>query len=251
MNQKIIVSVGILMVFLWISLGLFSIIPWQITGVLTAVSIGVPTLLLHYERGKPNESVSQTKATERNDITTNRQPLKKEVNEEQQSTTGSPLLPELADITHLKIDSIFLDRIYQEARNKANNIYNDAKLSYFIIQGRPFDNIPTVSVHFDFYSKWADKICTFQYSDLTSNVKHYTPNKQAKTDFRRGVFNDLPWKTSPRFLEALSRAYDKIKPLPCMEGTCYYQMRVRNIGTLRLKMDSAEMSIGLNGMDMN
>jgi len=140
---------------------------------------------------------------------------------EQKHTTGSSLLPDITEITKLKIDNNFLDQLYEEARSKAVNTYDDAKLSYFAIQAFPFEDPPSVAIYFHFYSQWADRICVFQYSDLTSNLKHYTPNKQA-ADFQRGAFKDLPWKTSPNFLQALSKIYDKIKPLPSVKDTKYH-----------------------------
>jgi hypothetical protein len=78
-----------------------------------------------------------------------------------------------------------------------------------------------VNIYFDFYSKWADKICGFQYSDSTSSLRHCTPDKRARNDFAKEVFNNLPWKVNPHFLQALNMAYDKIKPLPSVEDTWY------------------------------
>lgn len=209
MNQTAIVTIAILVVFLWLILGVFLIIPWQVASVLIAVSIGIPTLLLHYEREKSNVSVSQAKT-----------PIITEI-KEHKDATGTPLLPDITEITKLRIDNNFLDQLYEEARSKAVCTYNDAKLSQFSIQAFPFDKLPAVNIYFDFYSKWANKICEFQYSDRTSNLKHYTPNKRARSEFQKGVFKDLPWKTSPHFLQSLSKIYDKIKPLPSVEGTTY------------------------------
>jgi hypothetical protein len=223
MYQKAIVSVGMSAAVLWIFLGIFSIIPWQVAGVLAAVSIGIPSLLLTYERGKPRTSASQGKLEENYEEKEQENPAPAKPEEKgQQVSTGSLLLPDTTDITKLGIDNNFLDKIYEEARSKAVNTYNDARLSYFAIQVFPFEKARSfVCVYFDFYSKWAGRICSFQYSDLSSTLRHSMPNKPATTDYQKGLFGQLPWKTNPRYLELLRRCYDRIKPLPSVEGTNY------------------------------
>ena len=148
MNPKTIVCVGILGVFLWISLGLFSIIPWQVAGVMTAVSIGIPTLLLHYERGKSNVSISQVNPKERLEEKETYNSVQEAKIKEQKMITGSPLLPDTTDIIKLRIGDSFLDQLYEEARSKAVNIYNDAMLSSFSIQANPFGEIVSVYIYF-------------------------------------------------------------------------------------------------------
>jgi hypothetical protein len=222
MNQKAIVSLGIVGVISSVLLGVLSIIPWQVSGVLVPVFIGVPTLLLHYERGKTKEGISHAKFEEKHAEKENIQlsPPKAEM-KEPKAPKGSPLLPDSTEITRLRIDGNFVDKIYEEARNEALNTYDDAQLSYFAIQASPFETEgPMVYIYFDFYSKWANRICRFQYSDLSSKLKHYTPDKHAKK-YEGSVFNDLPWKRSPHFLECLNKVYDKIKPLSFVKGTNY------------------------------
>jgi hypothetical protein len=232
MNQKAIVSIGILAVFFWLFLGIFLIIPWQVASVFIAISIGIPTLLLHYERGKSNIDVNQANI------------LQTAEKEEKIDITGSPLLPDVTEITKLKIDNDFLDRLYEEARSKAVKAYNDAKLSEFSIQAFPFRKPASVHIYFYFYSKWANRTCHFQYSQSTHALKHYTPNKQAMAEFQKGVFEDLPWKTSPHFLQALSKIYDKIKPLPSAEDTNFSLSKLATDKNWSIKFED-----GLSGND--
>jgi hypothetical protein len=209
MNQKAIVIVGIVGVFLCVLLGALSIIPWQVAGVLIAVSIGIPTLLLKFEeKYEGNKKKQQI-------------PASTEMNKEKITTESQPQ-HNMSVITKLGTEEDFLDRTYEEARREAVTTFGDAQLSYFAIQG-VYENAspPNLNVYFHFYSKWSNRVCTFQYSDIDFKLKHYKPNKHAKFDFEKETFKDLPWKTSPRFLQALSRSYDKIKPLPAVRGTYY------------------------------
>jgi hypothetical protein len=245
MNQRVIVSLGILGVFLSIFLGSISIIPWQVSGVLVAVCIGIPTLLLHYERGKSNTSISHGKPARSN-----------EEKRAPKAATGSPLLPDTTEVTKLEMDDVLLDKIYEQARSEAVKTYDDAGLSSFSIQVYPFESgRPSVYIYFVFYSKWANKICDFQYSDLTSSLKHYTPDKRAKTDVYRRVFSTLPWKTSPQFLRALKLAYDKIKPLPSVKGTSYLFFRLASQDHWSLKFEDGtsgeEYSFSWNGQGLD
>lgn len=225
MNQGAIVFVGILAVLLWLFLGVFSIIPWQVVGVLVSISIGIPSLLLVYEKEKASitgsSTIIKTKSEGKEEIQVKLQKAERK----EQKNTFSALLPDITEITKLKIDDNFLDQIYEIARSEAIKEYDDAQLSYFCVQVFPFGKWRSVNIYFDFYSKWANKICSFQYSSLTSDIKHFKPDKPAKTDLQKGVFDDLPWKTYPHFLQALSMTYDKIKPLPSVKDT-YYQISI-------------------------
>ena len=225
MNQKAIVTLSISAVLFWLFLGIFVIIPWQVAGVLVAISVGIASLLLNYERGKTSESINQTRPEielkpQKDHEEHTQFEFPKSILQESKDTFRT-LLPDVTDTTNLKIDNSFLDQLYENAHSKAIKTYSDAKLSSFCIQAIPFDKTPSINIYFDFYSKWTDRICRFQYSSLTSDLKHYTPNKTAKLDFDRKTLDDLPWRNSPHFLQALSKAYDKIKPLPSVEGTYY------------------------------
>lgn len=132
------------------------------------------------------------------------------------------LLPDNTHITKLNIDDELLDRIYDQARRTAIGLYHDAKLSDFTIQVIPYERPASVAIYLNFYSKWADKLCRFQYSDLISKLKHSLPDKSPESIFFRNVFDALPWKTSPQWTQFLDRAYTKIRPLPPVKGTCYH-----------------------------
>jgi len=138
-------------------------------------------------------------------------------------TQKSALLPDNAQITQLNIDESLLDQIYEQARHKATDIYHDAQLSRFSIQAFPFHKVGAkVTIYLNFYSKWADKICTFRYSDVFPKVEHSPPDRRPKFDSDREVFTTLPWKESPQWMQFLNRAYAKIGPLASSLGTCYH-----------------------------
>jgi hypothetical protein len=63
MKQKTIVIVGIFVVVLWIFLGAFSVIPWQVAGVIVAGTIGIATLLLKLQKPETQSSL-QARVTE-------------------------------------------------------------------------------------------------------------------------------------------------------------------------------------------
>jgi len=142
----------------------------------------------------------------------------------ERETQKESLLPVSAKITELNIDDKMLDQIHAEAHRKALNIYEDAQLSNFTIQVIPFDKSgrPRVNIYMEFYAKWADRTCRFQYSDIDHELKHSTPDKRPIVNYNREVFTTLPWKTHPNWRQFLRRAYDKIKPLPKDEKTCYH-----------------------------
>jgi hypothetical protein len=212
MNQRAIVTAGILAVFLWIFLGFFLVIPWPVASVLVAVSIGVPSLLLLYERSKSGVSISQTKPAALTVETKG-----------QKDTTGSSLLPDITEITQLRIDNNLLDQTYEQARKQAIDINNDAQLSRFTIQVFPFQEATCkVHIYFDFYSKWTDKQYSFRYSEDDPQVVHVLPDKRAKIGYDREVFKSLPWKDSPQWMQFLNKVYVKIKPLNQAMKTCYH-----------------------------
>ena len=146
---------------------------------------------------------------------------------EEKKSQKSVLLPDTQDITKLNIDDNLLDQIYEQAHTQAINTYHDAKLSIFTIQVFPFQRIgANVTIYLDFYSKWADKTCTFRYSDFQPQVEHSTPDKRAKSDYDRKVFENMPWKESPQWMQFLKRVYVKITPISPSTKT-YYHLTAR------------------------
>ncbi len=143
-------------------------------------------------------------------------PLRKEKKQK------SVLLPEGADITKLNIDDSLLDPIYEQDHRKAVDIYHDAQLSGFSIQVYPFLRIKNrVNIYLKFYSKWADKMYTFVYSETSPQVEHSPPDRRPKFDSYKETFTTLPWKESPRWLQFLKRVYNKIGRFATAFGTYY------------------------------
>jgi len=133
------------------------------------------------------------------------------------------LLPDNTQITKLNIDDSLLDKIYEQAQRIAIDLYHDALLSRFSIQVFPYFKYgASVNIYLGFYSKWAEKICAFQYVGSSEELKHITPDKDAESDFNKIVFATLPWKTNPQWMQFLDRAYIKIRPLSSAEETCYH-----------------------------
>lgn len=134
------------------------------------------------------------------------------------------LLPDSADITRLSITNDLLNQIYEQAHRQAIDKYNDAQLSAFIIQVFPFADItPKVNIYLWFYSRWADKLCRFRFSDKLPQVENYPPDKFVREDRERVTFVTLPWKKSPQWMQFLNRVYSKIGPFASASGT-YYQL---------------------------
>lgn len=135
------------------------------------------------------------------------------------------LLPDIIDITQLKVDNNLLDSLYQVSRRKAKDLYDDAKLSELAIQVYPYSPIGrNEAVYFKFYSKWADKISRFRcnFLDKYHSVGHLIPDRHPKSDANRVVFLDLPWKKSPKWRQFLRRLFIKIGPIPPASAVCYH-----------------------------
>jgi len=220
MYRGIIIFFGILVALSSVIMGLCSVVEWEIVAVLVAVSLGIPSLMLTYEKVKPKEEIAQGKAERKHEkerIKPPSVPLKE--GEKQKSA----LLLDSTNITKLNIDDSLLDSIYEQAHRKAVQIYHDAQLSQFTIQVFPFAEIGSrVNIYLDFYSKWADKRCTFRYDKVTPQVEHCPPDKSPKYDSFREVFTSLPWKESPHWRQILNRVYAKIGPFAPANMTVYY-----------------------------
>lgn len=234
MHRRIVIPLGILGVFLSLIMGVYSVVTWEIVAVLVAVFLGIPSLILTYEKLKSEESNAQRKVERKHEkertklptpSTEERKIQKVEAEtplSREEETPKSVLLPDDTQITKLNIDNSLLDQIYEQAHRKATDIYHDAQLSEFCIQVFPFLEVGAkVAIYLDFYSKWADKRCRFMYSDTSPQVKHMPPNERPKFDFDREVLTTLPWKTSPQWIHVLNRAYAKIGPFAPASMTRY------------------------------
>ena len=219
MYRGIIIFFGILGVLLSLVLGLYSVVTWQIVAVFVAISLGIPSLILTYEKVKPEESIAQGKAERKHEKERIKLPTPLRKGKEQKSA----LLPDNADITKLNVNDSLLDSIYEQAHRKAIDIYHDAQLSGFCIQVYPFfETGNKVNIYLDFYSKWADRLCGFRYSDVSPQVEHLPPDKRPKFDSERETFTTLPWKKSPQWMHFLKRVYAKIGPFARAIGTNYH-----------------------------
>lgn len=220
MYRGIILFFGISGALLSVVMGLYSVVKWEIVAVLVAVFLGIPSLILTYEKMKPEESSAQGKAERKHEKERIKLPTPSRARRKKEK---SALLPENANITKLNIDDNLLDSIYEQAHRKAIDIYHDAQLSGFTIQVFPFREAGSkVTIYLDFYSKWADKICVFRYSDIFPQVEHGPPDKRPKSDSRREVFTTLPWKKSPQWKRFLNRVFAKIGPFAPASRTMYH-----------------------------
>ena len=234
MNQKIIVSAGILGVLFWLFLGVFSFIPWQVAGVLAAASVGISTLLLHYERGKSTISINHTKLEKKQRETEIRQPpppktegeIKSDVTaapSKEEKTKKTLLLPDKPDITKLDISNYLFDQIYEQARAQALVSYPDAQLAHLTIQIFPFHEVGRrVNIYLDFYSKWANKRCKFRFSEDEQQVIHAPPDRPVREDSHKNIFETMPWRKNPQWIQFLNRVYAKIGPFASATGTIYH-----------------------------
>lgn len=129
----------------------------------------------------------------------------------------------LPDITDLNIDNHLLDQLYGQAFNQATILFYDAKLTTISIQVSPFKE-PTerVSIFLYFYSKSANKIVKFQYSEKERQLKILEPHRFAHSDMDKMVSDNLPWQEAPEWQTAIIRSYAKISPLTPVNSSYYY-----------------------------
>ena len=138
----------------------------------------------------------------------------------EESRKESVLSQELKDITRLEIANPLLDSLYKTANTIALGIYYDAQLSGFAIQVFPYRS--RSNIYLDFYSKWANKQCRFQYSCNSKEMRHITPDKPQKSNHQKTTFKILPWKKTPNWKKIIGRTYSKIGPLHPADETSYH-----------------------------
>lgn len=126
----------------------------------------------------------------------------------------------ITDITRVDIDNALVDSLYEVTSQKATEIYNDAQLSGFAIQVFPFRS--DVYIYLDFYSKWANKKCSFQYSCNSKKIRHITPDEPQRFNRDKIVFKTLPWKKNPNWKQIIKKTYVRIGPLHPAEKTDYH-----------------------------
>lgn len=142
---------------------------------------------------------------------------------EEKESKKSILLSDGQNITKLNINDNLLDQIYGQAFNQAIQSCHDAKLSTFSVQVFPFRKLgERVTIYYYFYSKSANKILKFRYSEQVPEVEHIVPDKFAKGDLDRSFFENLPWKEATQWADFLVRAYNKIAMLSTVPQSSYH-----------------------------
>lgn len=139
-----------------------------------------------------------------------------------EETQESAKLPDFFQITKFRIDNSLLNELYELARREAINLYDDARLSAFTFQVFPYANQQNVNIYFKFYSKWADKLCTFISRDYVRQVEHWLPDKRPMSTQDRAVLVSLPWKESPQWIAFVEKTYAKIEPLTPSRNSSYH-----------------------------
>lgn len=133
------------------------------------------------------------------------------------------LLPDRADIAKIGVTNDLLSRIYKEAYHQAIGKYDDAQFSRFTIQVFPFSKVGAkVNIYLRFYSRGADRICNFRFSDLEPQVQNILPDDFPTQNWQREISTTIPWKKSPQWKQFLSRAYSQIGPFaPAIGTSCH------------------------------
>jgi hypothetical protein len=119
------------------------------------------------------------------------------------------LLPDPNCIWKLNIDNVLLNELYGQAYGHAVDKYHDAKLSGLAILVHPYFEDTRVSIHFEFYSQWAQRQCTLiihEIGDMTESV----PSKPEAT---AEIFEELPWIRDPNWPQFLRQSCEKVGPL--------------------------------------
>jgi hypothetical protein len=130
------------------------------------------------------------------------------------------LLPDANDISKLSIDNTLLSQLYGEAYGRAVAKYHDAKLRALAILAYPYAPLDRVSIHFDFYSRWADRLCTYFLGEVGDMVES-EPDKPAQFGLERMIFDELPWLAAPDWPQFLKKSCEKVGPLSPARWTTY------------------------------
>ena len=233
---------GILGVILSLAVGYYSIVAWDIVAALVTASIGIPSLVLAYkvrQEGKSTQGITKSHFLS----------YKPRKTQENRSKAESP------NFTDHSVDNDLLDHIYNQAHQKAIAIYDDAELSAFSIIIHPFVASQTTAL-LSFYSKWAEKVCVFIYSENDPQVKHMPPDRHPQLPGITNAFVDLPWKKSPKWNEFIKKAYSSISPFAKSDRS-YAHLWARQNGELKwhLKFDDSfsgnTYSFEWNGKSLN
>ena len=129
------------------------------------------------------------------------------------------LLPDPNYIGRLNIDNTLLTELYGQAQGRAITKFHDAKLRDVAILVSPYqEGEDRVSLHFGFYSQWADRGCTYIVSEM-SDIRESHPDKLEK--WERATFDELPWLKDPNWPQFLKKSCEKVEPLSPAYWTNY------------------------------
>lgn len=129
------------------------------------------------------------------------------------------LLPDPDYIWRLNIDNTLLTELYGQAQGRAITKFHDAKLRDVAILVFPYEkDEDRVSVHFGFYSQWADRGCTYIVSEMR-DMRESRPDKLEK--WERVTFDELPWLKDPNWPQFLKKSCEKVEPLSPADWTNY------------------------------
>jgi hypothetical protein len=131
-------------------------------------------------------------------------------------------LPDETKIADLNITANLLSQFYNQALKLARTTFEDALPNNFCIQVFPFLKTSNVNIYLNFYSKWADRICSFSFHEILQEIQHNSPDKLAKEDEQRVVSTTLPWEYSPNWQKFLKKVIAKIGDLPKHMRTMYH-----------------------------
>jgi len=201
---------------------------WQGLGVIAAIVLalifGIPQFF-----EKPHSEVIQyifysennTKGITSKEITSTQIPTK--TTEDVKDITTSTKLVDEQYIWKLSIDNSVINSLYDKANDLANNELHDSKLTSFYIVVYPYREYFTVSIFFNFYSKWTDRSIKYVSSDA-NNVKQRGEQEPTKYDTYRATFDELPWIKNPEWLLFLRKSYEKVSPIISHNENTRYQV---------------------------
>jgi hypothetical protein len=128
--------------------------------------------------------------------------------------------PELISITDMGIDNALLDRLYSQAIAFAMDDYDDAELSNLSISIYPHQRyLNKCTIYFDFYSKWADRVCCYASDGETIEPCPLGADLSADSDFERVTFKELPWVQNPDWPRFVEKSSQKVGPLSVADMT--------------------------------
>jgi hypothetical protein len=129
-------------------------------------------------------------------------------------------LPDPNNVSKLNIDNALLSELYGQAYGRAVNKYHDAKLSGLAILVHPYDRLgDRVAIHFNFYSQWASRVCTFMIGEMGDMVESL-PDRPAHM-FEKATFDELPWIQDQNWPQFLKKSCEKAGSLPSVPQTEY------------------------------